>query len=171
MRRSGMPEHTAPDLHAAARVVGYELRMLAHTALRTAQTHTMGADLDRNAYLESSLLHARQLADFLVHSKAGYPSDLRRTDFTPTDWKPGPADAVERIKDASPRFDKSLAHLTWERVHNDPPAWSFVQIARDLTAIADYWTAHLAQHDDALSTTLRPFVEAAQAVLRQPDQA
>jgi hypothetical protein len=86
-----------------------------------------------NAYLESMLLHARALAEFLVLSRSR-PSDIRRQDFT-YEWTPAPVGAVARLTDHVPTLDRHLSHLTWECVETGPPSWEYHQVADDVLMI------------------------------------
>jgi hypothetical protein len=138
------------DLQEAMEHLGYELWMLAETSGRIPAAKRDADVVANNAYLESMLFHARSLADFFVHNKKGFPSDIRRTEFGSVDWQPGPADAVARIESNSPVIDKHLAHLTWERVSNEPPEWRYAEVAADLVAVAGDWSEHLATQVPAL---------------------
>jgi len=42
---------------------------------------------------------------------------------------------------------KYLAHLTWDRVSKDAPAWGYPNIATDILDVADAWSEHLASAD------------------------
>ena len=160
-----VPAHTDPELHEALGHIGYELWMMAAASNRIRSSKQAGDGVGANAYLESMLLHARALADFFVHTKRGFPSDIRRTDFTDTDWEPAPAELVARIKVNSPVIDKHLAHLTWERVDDDPQEWHYPDVAADLVAVADKWSAHLCATNPDLYPMFRPLVFRALQVL------
>jgi hypothetical protein len=106
-----------------------------------------------NAYLESMLLHARALAEFLVLSRSR-PSDIRRQDFA-DEWSPTPVEAVARLTDHVPTLDRHLSHLTWERVETGPPSWEYHQVADDVLMIAFAWLDHLNKRDSTMGSVLR----------------
>lgn len=101
-----MTRRATVDLQEAMKHLGYELWMLAETPRRIRAAQRDAAAVATSAYLESMLFHARALSDFFVHTKRGFASDIRRTDFGNVDWQPGPADAVARIRSNAPVIDK-----------------------------------------------------------------
>jgi hypothetical protein len=131
----------------ALRAVGYELRMMAHASVRLRQAQLAEDDpMARNAFLESALLHARALIAFFLKPRR-HVSDIHRTDFAP-DWTtPAPPEAVKRLNDHYQLLHKYLAHLTWDRVIKDAPAWDYPNIATDIIDVADTWSEHLASAD------------------------
>lgn len=142
--------------------VGFELRMMAHAF---DLLNRAGADDDpmaKNAYIDSAHLHARVLVDFLLGSGRG--SDILRTDFVP-EWVPKPTEAAQRLNDNNRLLHKYLAHLTWERVSHDAPAWDYPGIATDVIDVAERWTDHLASTDRPMGETLRPHVILARQTL------
>ena len=139
--------------------------MLAEASQRIRTAQRDADVVATNAYLESMLFHARALSDFFVHTKSGFPSDIRRTDFAGVDWQPGPADAVARIRSRAPLIDKRLAHLTWERVSSRPHEWRYAEVAADLVAVAEGWADHLATQAPALYPTFREYLVKARGTL------
>jgi hypothetical protein len=160
-----MPTRTVSELQEALHHIGYELWMTAEASMRIRSAQRDDDVIGINAYLESMLLHARALSDFFVDTKRGFPSDVRRTDFGDTDWQPGPAEPVARIKANSPVIDKRLAHLTWERVNGDPHGWRFTDAAADLVAVADEWSAYLLIVNPDLYSVFRQYVVRAHQTL------
>jgi len=74
----------------------------------------------RSACIESLLIHARVLRDFFL-GKARR-NDIDRMMFTGgVDWTP--AEAVARLEARKDSLDKFLAHLTWNRIDWDLPAF------------------------------------------------
>jgi hypothetical protein len=130
--------------------VRYELEMCAASAIRAATPNARDV-IEANAYLESTLLHARNLYEFLVaNRKSPRDDDLLRTDFTRMDWtasKHAP-DAVRRLAAAIPDVHKHLSHLTWARVDDLTVAqWTPLQIAYDVAELVRPWAVHLSAHD------------------------
>lgn len=161
-----MPDHSDDDLASALGHVAYELWMMAEAASRI-RSGALNADpVAANAYLESMLLHARATADFFVLSR-GYPSDIRRTDFT-EDWEPAPTEAADRIRASAKLMDKHLAHLTWERLGDATPSWDFSNIADDVLAVADQWSINLSISNPVLYSAFRPQLYWAMNVLAEP---
>lgn len=121
----------------------------------------------QNAYLESTLLHARSLADFFVRD-SGRRADIRRIDFA-DEWTPEPNDAVRRVVGTYNDLNKHLAHLTWDRVADaGPTQWSPVVLVTDIVHIADAWSRHLAGTDHELFVHFRPHVAAALGIVGPP---
>lgn len=122
--------------------VAYEIKMCCEAAVR--RLHATDG-VEESAYLEVELLHARSLYEFLVASKSARIDDMVRTAFAP-DWTPGPAQAVQRLKERQPVLHKHLAHLTWARV-DDPeaPEWTFLEIAADTHAVTAAWARHVTE--------------------------
>jgi hypothetical protein len=76
-----MTRRATVDLQEAMKHLGYELWMLAETPRRIRAAQRDAAAVATSACLESMLFHARALSDFFVHTKGGFASDIRRTDF------------------------------------------------------------------------------------------
>jgi hypothetical protein len=140
--------------------LGYELWMMAATAalIRSGD----GDPLRRSAYLESMLLHARALSEFVLGR--GRNTDLSLDDFASA-WEPEPADAVARVRKGIDAIDKRLAHLTWARVEQPPVKWNFLAVADDLLVIAEGWARHLAEEEPELGRVFQAQVERARALL------
>lgn len=164
-----MTRHAAADLQKAMEHIGYELWMLAETSGRIPAAQRADDVVANNAYLESMLFHARALTDFFDPKEGGRTSDIRHTDFGSVPWRPGPADAVARIQGHTPLINKRLAHLTWERVSDEPHEWRYAEVAADLVAVAGDWSEHLATHDPALYPTfMEHLVKARRALATGP---
>jgi hypothetical protein len=134
--------------------IAYEVQMCAEAAIRCAQQEVLlrtGAVRDqapRNAYLESSLMHARGLYEFLIKDKRRpRDDDMLREDFGPA-WKAAPGREVEakiRLAAWLPDAYMHLAHLTWRRVDEpDQHEWTPVQIASDIINLSRGWAVHIA---------------------------
>lgn len=137
--------------------------MLAESSMRLKDGNALDLVVG-NALLESMLIHARSVADFLIRDSS-YQSDLRRTDFTDLDWQPAPQDAVVRVSAMIPKIHKQVAHLTWERVDHVKQEWSPTVIAADLVRIADDWLTHFTGRNTELSQHFWLLVVRAKQVL------
>lgn len=114
----------------AAQEICYELRALVENHCSRSKD---------NAFLEASLLHGRNLIEFLL----GRPKGRHRSDMAPDDfagnWQPQPGPAVERLRDRLDGIDKHLAHLSWERVDwikgSGAQYWNYPEMADDVLAV------------------------------------
>ena len=133
------------ELQAAASQVRDELAQLAAmpNALRTAERN--GDIHVANACLESMLLHARNLMEFLIEHY--WSTDIHRTDFAP-EWSPPSSPAKERLLDARPTFDPHLSHMTWERLDADTHDHDAERIANDLVELMRAFVEHLRAEGD-----------------------
>jgi hypothetical protein len=107
-------------------------------ALRRADE--IGYDHAAKACLESLLLHARNLTEFLIEGRYK-TSDIHRSDFT-SRWSPPSSSAKTRIRSARSMFDRHLAHLSWERVE-DAPDHDPARIAGDIVEVMGAFVDHL----------------------------
>lgn len=147
---AGVLENDPLNIKAEGLVhVGYELERCCEASTFLRRGNYSPPDL-RNMLLESQLLHARSVRDFLVGAKP-YPDDIHRTNFAP-DWKPGPLPSVYRLSKTADQklINKHLAHISWERVGYDQQGWLYSLIAFDLLAVAYAWSEHLRRHDPDL---------------------
>ncbi|MFC6238033.1 hypothetical protein [Longivirga aurantiaca] len=128
--------------------IAHEVHMCAYSAFRMLSSDD---ENDRVAYLECELLHARALEEFLVVTRRRpRDDDMLRTHFAP-EWTPSPDDAVSRLGERRETINKYLAHLTWARVDEpDAPAWSFIEIADDIVAVAAAWVGHVTRSEGRL---------------------
>jgi len=142
--------------------VGYEILMCSGSARSFVDPTHSG--VVENALIESVLVHARQLIDFLIRELPQKPrlDEILRTDFA-SEWMPQPADAVGRLngKEFRDLLNKHLAHLTWARVGPEPPEWYYGQIAEDINSVAEEWAKHLRQVDPELAQVIQLCVETA----------
>jgi hypothetical protein len=112
--------------------VGDELVQLAAmpNALRTAER--TGDRHVANACLESMLLHARNLMEFLIEPY--WSTDIHRSDFA-LEWSPPSSPVKERLLDARPNFDRYLTHLAWDRLDGEAYDLDSERIAYDLVEV------------------------------------
>lgn len=100
-----------------------------------------GQDHVAQACLESMLLHARNLSEFLIEGRYK-SSDIHRSDFTPG-WSPPNSPAKRRLRDARPMLDRHLSHLSWERVEIDTPEHDPKRISDDIVEVMRAFVDHL----------------------------
>ena len=100
-----------------------------------------GQDHVAKACLESMLLHARNLSEFLIEGRYK-SSDIHRSDFTPT-WSPPNSPAKKRLRDARSMMDRHLAHLSWDRVEVDVPEHDPKRISDDIVEVMRVFVDHL----------------------------
>jgi len=115
--------------------------------------------LDRasaNAFIESGIIHARNLTEFLL-CKSRREDSLVPEDFT-TSWVPGPASAVQRLRSNYRAMHAYVAHLSWERVDRTLGRPQVIEILEATLDVAFTWRDHLgtAASDLRLSS---PFAE------------
>jgi hypothetical protein len=114
---------------AAAAHVGYELRQMAGAAIRIDNAPD---EATHDSHLESTLLHARNLIEFLIGAQIGRgrTTDVRAQVFVPQ-WAMDDA-AVSALGDRLGVIDKHLAHLTWARVSEGKQLWPYPGIVREI---------------------------------------
>jgi len=106
----------------------------------------------RNAMLEASVIHLRNLIDFL------YPITLRATDVAAEDfcttWQSVRPTISPLLGAARKRADKELAHLTTARIAGAPPEkhWDFVYLAIEIRSLLQLFVAN------ARATSIAPNV-------------
>lgn len=123
---------TAAELEGAAGPFLYELHMLREATDPFVQHSSLVHDETmRRVFLESALIHARNLLDFFTCEPT--PNDdilaahfICNSDGSP--WKPtGLTHLVSRRTD----INKALTHLTYTRVANKP-GWPFALIRHEI---------------------------------------
>jgi hypothetical protein len=87
----------------------------AHASPPPASELQLGA-AQRNAYLESFMLHSRNLVRFLFAQDAG-PADVVAADFCQDSWQPQPNPLLAAAND---RFQKELSPLTTGQISGSP---------------------------------------------------
>jgi hypothetical protein len=94
-----------------------------------------------NAALESFIIHARIMLDFLYPSDTAAQSekhdDIIADDYfdDPSGWRAARAEKSALLCQAHRRAHKEVAHLTYTRVGitDDEKRWNFIEIAREVT--------------------------------------
>ncbi len=103
----------------------------------------------KNAYLESMLVHARNLIEFLAErpsKNANDDRDIDAHDFVDS-WEVDP-DLAERLRSYLPIIDKQISHLSWSRVDGEKKEWRVDLTGDLLTAFESF--AHALKKSPAL---------------------
>lgn len=133
--------------------IRYERNMLNHTAEIIARESFTGLNLEArhvwlNALLESFLLHARNLRDFLYKSQDdnAREADVLARDFfaDPSEWhrqRPRPVHLAGNKDGLNHRAGKRLAHLSYDRIGSsaDLEIWDCRAIAEEITRALSVW--------------------------------
>jgi predicted DNA-binding transcriptional regulator AlpA len=104
-------DHTSLELNIAGLVVGYELDQMLEAA-ELYEHHEPGPL--RNALVESMLLHARILIEFLL-SRGQQETDILPRQLYPG-WRLPSGNDLDWLREQKKLIDQHLAHLTWARV-------------------------------------------------------
>lgn len=151
------------ELKCGIKLLGYERDMLIRTAewLRPYSQATTSSDAvtssdvtraagivpgtlqhDRflvNVMLESFLVHARAIIDFLYLDKSNYDDDIFAADYfsKPGEWKKLRGEKTTLIKETKTRANKMLAHISLYRRAVTPEAkgWEVVRIAGEIDRV------------------------------------
>jgi hypothetical protein len=120
-------ERTEDELARAASHTCYELLAMVDATVRLAYNGDP-------AFLEATLLHARNLIEFFSE----YPgSKITAGDFLP-DWKPM---SGNRFQEATRVLNNWSSHLTWLRVDEEEelpsPTWDPVPLVLDLVGLVE----------------------------------
>ncbi len=99
---------------------------------------------DGNLYaacMESALVHARSLVQFLDTKNKRYDDDIVPDDFA-LGWKPPQSEAFERLTAFIPAIHKHLMHLTWASVRDKTPTdYHEKEMAFDVHEVMGEWVA------------------------------
>jgi len=118
--------------------LGYEVDMLAQTANWLATYYGKlppNATPMTNAFLESFLIHTRNLLDFLYpyHPE---PGDVIADDFfdDPKTWRSNRPKQTKLLRSSRSRIAKEVAHLTYDRllVTREQKPWPFLAVLADV---------------------------------------
>ncbi len=114
-----------------------------------------------NALLEGTLLHARNLLDFLGPWKH-LKDDIVPEDFV-AGWDPSHLHVADATRTA---INKHLAHLTWTRVHEGKVMWEFPGVAAAVFEAFGKFVEHCEANDAAQAGTFRLNYDLAMATIR-----
>jgi hypothetical protein len=127
---------TDEELVLAAGHVSYELTQMVDVTLLLPETTYPPVT---NALLESVLLHARGLIEFVLN--VGRDTDIRAKQFD-AEWKLKPKSRRKSLSKLKKAIDQHLAHLTWARVHEGQRPWEYPNLVADVVeAVHDFTTS------------------------------
>ncbi len=121
--------------------LNYERNMLRATAIALA-----GGPLDdrviQNALIESFLIHARLLIEFLYERRKN-EDDIRPEDWLDPDrWKTARGKKSTLLKGTYEDAHKYLAHLTATHL-NEKKTWDYPAILREIETLLDEFMQHM----------------------------
>jgi hypothetical protein len=133
------------EMDAATSCVVYEFDMMVGTCAALA-ADTFGLGPAHNAFLESELLHARNVIEFLIgrpkRKQQRYrDSDISARDYLPG-WTPDDDEVSRRLTEALPQIDKQLSHLSWARV-DGKVAWHYATVLVDIREVLAQFVGRL----------------------------
>ena len=113
---------TSSDLHKAADHIGYEVIMLVATRHRLTNLPCVDPDV-ANAILESFLIHARNLTEFLWFPNKR-KDDIRACDYFPAKiWERTRSELTDDVNTVQNEIAKHIAHLTKKRFSDAYAGW------------------------------------------------
>lgn len=126
--------------------VCYEYWMFSEAVKQYSPALRRNQRFQHNLLLESILLHARVIYEFLF-SKPKYADDVRSKDFfvSPNQWKPDKSKLRLLCNPKTlERIHRSLPHLSYDRLNYDKnPGWSIGSVAKDIQEAWDYFLREL----------------------------
>ena len=137
-------------MHAKAKRVawdvGYEMWIFSEAVQAYSPAVRRSERFQHNLLLESVLLHARVIYEFLfTPCKRKYPEDVRAVQFfdDPEQWKPDKSKLCPFLTDNLDRMNRSLQHLSYDRVEYAPNPWDIQTVASEIRAAWDYFLSQL----------------------------
>ena len=117
------------DLQEMLTQVNYEYNMLSHTAARISKIKD---GPEKNAMLESFLIHVRNLIDFFYIDTPSIDDDVLAVDYfsSPKDWITKRGKFPQYLKDAKIKANKLLSHITLSRIkkYKGDKGWQVLKI-------------------------------------------
>jgi len=135
-----------PDVRLIAWNVGYEMWMFSeavgeyHTGIRHAKR------FQHNLLMESVLMHARVIHEFMfTKPNPKHPQDVRAVQFfdDPKQWKADKSKSCPFVTDNLDRMNRSLQHLSYDRVRYGQNPWDIRTIASVIQAIWGFFLSSL----------------------------
>lgn len=126
------------ELVKASNNLQYEIWML--LSLADLMSKDVGRDnvVVNNALVESFMIHARVLLEFLYAQKPR-PDDIIAEDFLaePEQWEKIRIPKTDLLETVHDRVSKEAVHLTYARLKQTPESkqWAFVEIANDIKVV------------------------------------
>lgn len=134
----GRKNRTKDVLRTASDHFHYEYGMFG-TLARAMSTGVFGEGALNNAVLESFIIHARAVMDFL-YSKSPHVEDIIAEDFfdEPDDWRMPRPKQTDVLVSARKRVGTEVAHLSYERQNVTPEKkpWPLSEITIDVAVVA-----------------------------------
>ena len=132
------------ELQRASEDVKYEIDMLRATASFLSASWSATDQVTRYAYLESFVVHLRNLIDFLYPPRNRQPDDILSDDYVSrvTEWKATRPAMAPLLRDAKCRANKLGAHLSYRRADMDK-AWEWAAILAQLQPVINCFLDHV----------------------------
>ncbi len=143
MSKAKTENQTAEELkNALEQLNNYEVWMLWSLANILASDN-QGKGVIHNALVESFLLHARILIEFLYKNKP-YKDTVRASQYFTSDspWKSIRPQKTELLEKTEKDAHKHLAHLTYTRLQKKK-RWPYIEIANDIQAVLQVFRENL----------------------------
>ena len=142
MSKAKTENRTVEELKNALESLKYEVWMLWSLANILA-TDNQGKGVIHNALLESFLIHARILIEFLYKNKP-YKDTVRASQYFTSDspWKSIRPQKTELLEKTEKDAHKHLAHLTYTRLQGKR-GWPYIKIANDIKAVLQVFYENL----------------------------
>ena len=134
MSKAKIENRTVEKLKGALEHLKYEVWMLWSLANILA-TDNQGKGMIHNALLESFLIHARILIEFLYKDKP-YEDTVRASQYFTSDslWKSIRPPKTKLLEETVKNAHKQLAHLTYTRLQGKMQ-WPYIEIAKNIEAV------------------------------------
>ena len=142
MSKAKTENRTVEELKNALESLKYEVWMLWSLANILASDN-QDKGVIHNALLESFLIHARILIEFLYKNKP-YKDTVRASQYFTSDspWKSIRPQKTELLKKTEKDAHKQLAHLTYTRLQGKRE-WPYIKIANDIKAVLQVFYENL----------------------------
>ena len=135
--------------------VYYELSMFIETCKRLYEISRQDSQDQflTNVYLQSFLIHSRNLRDFLTRSRNDrgvHTDDVLAVDFFSGSEKWSPPDVPPYLKENRIRLNRSLAHLSYDRLvfHSDKD-WAIHTVREEIKGLWENFFAALTEEKQA----------------------
>jgi len=142
MSKAKTENQTVEELKNALESLKYEVWMLWSLANILA-TDNQDKGVIHNALLESFLIHARILIEFLYKNQP-YKDTVRASQYFTSDspWKSIRPPKTELLEKTEKDAHKYLAHLTYTRLQRKRK-WPYIKIANDIKAVLQVFYENL----------------------------
>ena len=126
--------------------VGYEMWIFSEAVRAYSPALRRSERFQHNLLLESVLVHARVIYEFLFKRyNSKYPKDVRAVQFfdNPKQWKPDKSKLCPFLTDNLERMNRSLQHLSYDRITFGRNAWEIGTVASEISTAWDYFLSQL----------------------------